>query len=314
MKKITKLFLYTIFTVSVIGMTGCSSMAKVAVTKPAEINLKGINKVVMGNIWGNKGYEMQDAITDKLFASEKYDVVDRATFDRITRQQNFSLGRDIDEVQAQRVGNVLGTSVMVTGSSSSRFNYKRGKSRYVDRNGIRHVKNTVKAKMELNTRLRVIELETGRVLGVKKINKYTSRNTSAIDRWADVPNANNMAQTLINQTAIEFMKMIAPYVQYVFVRFEDAVTPDGERGIELAQVGQWSEAVPAFLHETKSSKVAASWYNLGLSYQYSFRFDEAKKAFRKCLSMELLSGCTQGLRNVDQMINDENRLIDQGAL
>lgn len=297
----------------VIAVSGCSPMAKVAVTKPAEIDLNNINKVVMGNIWGNRGLQMQDTITDKLFASQKYDVVDRASFDRIVRQQSFSFGKEVDEEEARRIGNVLGTSVMISGSSSSNFNYRRGREPYVDRDGMKRTKNRVDATLQLSTRLRVIELSSGRIIGQKNISKYAKRTTYATDHWADVPNPDVMARPLINQTAAEFMRMIAPYTIYVYVKFEDATTPDGEKGIELAQVGRWGEAISPLQYEAKQTNTAAAWYNLGLAYQYSYRFDEAKEAFRTCISIEALSGCAQGLNNVDQMIRDENRLKAQGT-
>ena len=63
-------------------LSSCAPSARIPVLKPAEINLRGIDKIVVGDINGNIGPSVADLLTSRLFESDKFTVVDRQNLDR----------------------------------------------------------------------------------------------------------------------------------------------------------------------------------------------------------------------------------------
>ena len=60
-----------------------------------------------------------------------------------------------------------------------------------------------------------------------------------------------------------------------------------EFGIKVAQSGLWNEALYRWQKATElDPNYAAAWNNLAIAYEHEGKFDEAKKAYDKALSLE----------------------------
>ncbi len=119
---------------------GCAPSMMVPVTRPAEINLRGINKIAIGEINGNGGQTVSDLLTSKLFESGKFEVLDRAHLDRIMREHSLNLSGAVDEKSAAELGKLVGAAVLVFGNMST-FKYEQQSSvdkPWTDKAGKRH--------------------------------------------------------------------------------------------------------------------------------------------------------------------------------
>lgn len=116
------LFFVLIF--AVVLITGCASpSALVPVTRPAEVNLRGINRIVVGEITGNGGQVITDLLTSRLVNSGKFEVLERAQLDRIMREHALNLSGVIDERTAAEVGKLIGATTLISGNVSNYGSY-----------------------------------------------------------------------------------------------------------------------------------------------------------------------------------------------
>ena len=60
-----------------------------------------------------------------------------------------------------------------------------------------------------------------------------------------------------------------------------------EFGIKVAQLGLWNEALYRWEKATQLDPTyAAAWNNLAIAYEHEGKFEDAKKAYEKALSLE----------------------------
>lgn len=292
---------------------GCGSSTKVAVMKPAEINLKGIDKIVIGDISGNSGQDLTNALTSELFNNNKYEVLDRANLDQVMAEHRLSASGVMDENTAVQLGNIIGASALITGNSNTKIETgsKRGKP-YRDSYGKYSQTFYLQAQAKAKATLKVIDLQTGKILAVKNLSDAKYDENSATNEWPPRPDSEILKEEAISTIASEFMKAIAPYKAYVSVNFGSPATPTGENGVKLAKNGLWSDALVAFRSEAESNpNNAESLYNLGLAYQYTQDYNKAIECFKKCNQIKVDDKYIEGIRNVKNMQRDQQRLKQQ---
>lgn len=301
------------FILGFIFMSGCASSVRVPVQKPAQINLVGVDKIVIGEIGGNLGRSFSDLLTTRLFESQKYEVLDRDNLDRVMQEHQLNASGAVDQDTAVSLGKLVGASALIAGNVGSRYNVKKWADKpWRGKDGSYHRNYNVEGTANINATLKVINLQTGSVIAVKSITAKDSERTYADGQWPYAPDQTSVVSTATAKVLDQFMKMIAPYTDYVYVKFSKVQSPAGERGVKLATNGLWSTALPEFITEKNDyQNTAAAWHNLGLAYQYNYMFSEAKKAFIQCNKVNPTDECMRGLKNVKLMELDQKKLDQQ---
>ena len=288
-------------------------------TRPAEINLRGINKIAIGEIRGDGGQTVSDLMTSKLFESGKFEVVDRANIDRIMREHSLNLSGSVDQKTAAQLGKLVGAAVLVFGNVS---NYKYEVKKTVgdpwrDKEGRLHQTHYVKGTAKVTASLQVVGLTTGAILAAKTISKEMEEKNSADNGWPEAPDQDAIVGSAVNATVDAFIKMIAPYTEYVNVTFAkaDSKLPELERGINFAKAGQWPDAVEQFKTATvKAPTHQGAYFNLGLAYEYTGQFDKAEEALKTANKIESCDKCIQEIGSVKRLAAERKKLEAQGAL
>jgi len=91
------------------------------VKRPAEINLKGYQKIAIGDIVNPKNRvdkhssDLSDEFTSTLFKSGYFEVLDRQHLAKILDEHSLSQTGLIDESSAAEIGNIIGAAVFVFG-------------------------------------------------------------------------------------------------------------------------------------------------------------------------------------------------------
>ena len=112
-----------------------------------------------------------------------------------------------------------------------------------------------------------------------------------------------------------FMKMIAPYTVYIQVKFEKSKLPESEAGVNFAKQGLWNDAVEQFkLAKNKNPTETATWYNLGLAYEYSFMFRQAMDALKEANKIKPSEKYITEISNVKHLQAERKKLEQQGAV
>jgi hypothetical protein len=306
--------LISVAIVSLLFLVSCAPKVMVPVTRPAEINLIGIKRVAIGDINGNAGSALSDLLAQKLFESGHYEVLDRQNINTLMREHNLNLSGAVDEQTSVKIGGLLGASALIMGNSNGQYNqrtqigdrYKCSKPGGV----CKDYKKIGEGK--INTMLKVVDLKTGKIIAVKNFTDAKSDSAWEANEWPPDIDRDAIMGGILNMTANRFMKMIAPYTDHVRVEFEDSKIPEVKAGIVTAQSGQWDNASIQFKNATDSNpNDAAAWYNSGLAYMYTYRFDEAIQAFNRSNALKPSSKCAQEIANCNQLRADKKRLDAQ---
>ncbi|MBI5328753.1 MAG: tetratricopeptide repeat protein [Deltaproteobacteria bacterium] len=317
MKK-QKLYLVCILVIGVI-VSGCAPSMRVPVTRPAEINLRGINKIAIGEISGNCGQEMYDLLTSKLFESGKFDVLDRANLDKIMKEHNLTLGGAVDEKTAAKMGELVGAASLVFGNVSL-CKYEEKKTvgiPWTDKDGGYHKAHYVTGTAKITVTFKVVGMQTGKILAAKTISKEATDYNSADNRWPESPNGDAIKDTARNGTIAAFMKMISPYTEYVSVTFaeNDSKVPEMAQGVNYAKKGMWNEALENFKTATQKNPAhAGAWFNLGLAYEYTSMFKEAEAAFNEANKIKPCDECMNEIANTRLLAAERKKLEEQGVI
>ncbi len=113
------------------------------------------------------------------------------------------------------------------------------------------------------------------------------------------------------------MRRITPHTDYVTVSFakNDQKLPETDRGFDFARSGLWAEAAEQFNAAVKRfPRNQGSWWNLGLAYEYSYRFDDAEAAFKEAMKIGRCDKCSWEIHNVRTLAEDMRKLQDQHGL
>jgi tetratricopeptide (TPR) repeat protein len=297
-------------------IAGCAPSMRVPVTRPAEINLKGVDKIAIGEIKGNIGQGVADLLTNRLFESDRFEVVDRENLDRIMREHRLNLVGAVDKDTAAEVGKLTGASALIFGSANAKYKQQTSKSKWYknkDGSSYRFYHKTGKAKV--NTNLRVVDLTTGKILAVKSFTEEASKKDWERNEWPADIDKDAVISEAANSTIDAFMKMIAPYTDYVSVSFEKSKLPEVESGVNYAKQGMWKDALEQLeLAVRNSPDDAGAWYNLGIAYEYNYMFEKAIEAFKKANSIKPSDKYINEISNVKRLEAERKKLAQQGVV
>ena len=308
--------LVSISAVAIIVTSCASPSALVPVIRPAEVNLRGINKIAVGEITGNGGQVIADLLTSRLFETNKFEVLERSQINRIMQEHALNISGTIDERTAAEVGKLIGAATIILGNVSTyKYELKTTYQDWEDREKKTHRTYTKTGTANVTATFRVIGLHTGKIVAAKTISKETVRKTWADDKTPEDPDRENAMNEAVSAIVGAFIKMIAPYTDYVRVVFAptDKNIPELERGINFAKVGRWSDAIEEFkLAVQKNPTHDGAWYNLGLAYEYSYMFKEAEEAFNEANKIKSCEKCLYEINNVKRLAMERKKLEDQG--
>jgi len=100
-----------IFLLGSVLLYGCATQSlKLSVIRPAEINLKGFDKIAIGDIEDQNGglsahsKDISDKITSALFDSKRFEVLDRQHLGTLLKEHNFTASGLVDDKTAAELG------------------------------------------------------------------------------------------------------------------------------------------------------------------------------------------------------------------
>jgi len=299
-----------VFFISGLIIYSCAPSARIPIQRPAEINLVGTKSIAIGEITGNTGNVLSDSITQKLFESGHYEVLDRQNINRIMSEHSLNISGAVDESSAASLGKLVGASALIFGNSNAQYRQQTETSdTYRDKNGRYYKYYYKEGEARVNTMLKVVDLQTGKIIAVKNFTENASDRTQETNQWPPDPDRNYLISKAVNNTSERFMKLIAPYTEYVRVEFENCDVPESKTGIEYAKIGQWNEALSQFKSATeRQPNDAAAWFNLGLGYEYNYRFDEAIDALKKSNAIKPSKKTIEEIGNCNNLRSEQEKL------
>lgn len=283
-------------------LLGCGPSVMLTVQRPAEVNLAEYKTMAVGDFVGERGIRsvysrnIEELLTDKLFETRAFEIVDRQNIDRLLAEQSLSLSGLVDETSTVEIGKLLSSAVLMFGRvSKNEYNEETSKSdEKEDSDGKKYHTHHRTGKYSLDVNIRLVDVSTGKILLTRTFKASKTANTSAKDKAAPEINVDKLFRDCVDDIAFQFTRMIAPYDERVKVSFEkDRGLPELDLAVTQIRLGDWDDAIntlrAATLKPALDDKTRAkAYYNYGLATMYNGRYNDAENAFRR--AMQLRSG------------------------
>ncbi|MDH5527469.1 MAG: hypothetical protein OEY97_09205 [Nitrospirota bacterium] len=306
---------------------------KVTRMKPAEINISGFEQIAVSDMRGPSGGLVADRISQALFNSGRFQVLDRENLNAILQEQQLSMSDYTDPAQAVQVGRMLGSAALVFGSVN-RYDYEERSSKTdamceVKINGVDKMVPCIRYQRmgawDVEVALRVVDTATGRVIAMRTFDEKASRSVAQKDEppvrnW----NPDDVFDQVVDTVVGRFMRMIAPYHETVQVAlFADKALPGLEHGITLARAGNWQAAIDVFTDTVRQAErmpglkpqtLARAHYDLAVAYGYSGRYEDAMAELDVAIRILPDRVFMQEQAKIAQFRRDDERLAEQTGL
>ncbi len=311
--------IFSALLMTIIAVACSSSSILIPVTRPAEINLKGFDKIAIGEIRGRGSRQLSDELTIALFESQKFEVLDRQHLDRVLAEHKLSLSGLMDESTAVKMGQLIGTAALIFGNITE-YDYSE-QLKHKDDTDKKSGKTTRryerKGTAKVTATLQVVDLSTGKIIAISKLDKAKSASKRSSGQKPAKIDRNRLFSQCRENIVQRFMRKIAPYTEKVSVSFAtDDKMPELKQGYNMAKIGNWQAATESFqaaVAKYKYGKVPVdkAYYDLGLAYMYTDRFDEARQNFKMAYKIRAEGKYERALKKLQQRIEEKRRLQEQ---
>ena len=325
------LALWSVLTISVL-VSGCGGRSiSFLVTRPAEINLSEYDKIAIGEIKGSgsgfvsklgdlgkflQGVESKDTwilrfsaeMAQALAASGRFELLDYESL-KIAQGRNTDIGNVVLISGGILAYDYDEEEIAEDAEPTNKKTNKKTASRKYNRKGI--------ARVEVQ--LRIVDLRTASILASRNFSgRKTMRKSGKTQSEASIDNADRRRLLAACRADIvrSVVRMIVPYTERVYVSFETRKEmPELERGFRMVQAGNWDSAIDVFEEATdtysNSPEVHKAFYNLGLSYMYTDRFDQARTALQEAYAGKSSGKYRNAILELNRRIEEKRRLEEQ---
>ena len=289
------------FSIIIIGLIiGCGTKSMLmTVTRPAEVNLKGYNKIAIGDIVDGTGevnrhaQDVADDLTAALFDSETFEVLDRQNLNRIMSEHKLGLSGIIDESSAAELGKIIGAAVLVFGRiQGDKYDETTSKADpWKDKNGNWHQTHYRTGTYDMSVNLKVIDIKTAKILAVRSLFSSKTSQNSADNKWPEEIDKDILYTKCLKSITSQFMKMVAPYDVQIKASFQtDTLLPEVDQALTQLKIGEWDEGIKLFEEATKKQNLepkiqAKAFYDLGLAQMYGGDYDASIENFKEAMKL-----------------------------
>jgi tetratricopeptide (TPR) repeat protein len=323
MQTITK---YLLFLLVIPVLVACSDMTHiyVTVTHPSEINMSSYKRITVDDFTEDsfRGRNYARTSTNELISalvqSNYFEVLDKRNLMRILSENNLTLAGLSNTNNSSKIPETMKSLAMVSGNIT-RYDYNQDikeSEPYKDDRGKMHKEYTVTGKAVVAVGFRVIDLQSGKIIYANTIEKVSNVSEKKIDYKPEIDVKfvqNGLRIDVVN----EFIRKIVPYSEkksiYLYVNDENESM---KSGLTSAKVGNWDGAIDFYTKATKqlsnSNQLASkAFYNLGITYQYSYRFNQAVACFENALSLFNDSNYYEAITKCREMEAEYKKLLEQ---
>lgn len=308
--------------------SGCFA-TKVTVPRmaPAEIDVGGHKRLAVGGVSGRGGEQVSAALTSAVFATNRFEVLDRANLKQLTKEQDLQISGRVADDSAVSVGQMIGAAALLVGdmidysynedlSQSQRDCTEKGKKKKTCTDYTR----TASAHVAVS--LKVLDTETGKILAARTLDAGDQRSTSGRDMApATIGADGEMLTAAVKKIAETFANVIAPHTVNVEVELaDDGDLPELERGNNYAKLGDWTKALGEYNAaaqrlpgEFSKGDQAKVHYNLGVGYAYSGDLDHGLAELEQSFALEPEDRTMAEINKVKKFKLDDAELARQQA-
>ena len=271
---------------------------QVTLNHPPSLGLK-ITRIAFLPVGGANTQDLISALTTDLSASGKMEILDRANFDAILKEQSLGESGYIDPATVTRLGKLLGAAALVTVSvpvcKGSQVHLTNDQS-YTDKNGAYHrnIHYISKTSVQFIASIQVTDLTTGKIYKSQRVVLDPSLSNESEQGYPEYPDELQVREAAINAATGSVHRMFLPWTEAQKLIFFD----DKDYGMKGAYQSLEAQNVPAALEKAQASLAAAKAdaaakpkylarvnYNLGMVYFIEGDYDSAKPYLQAALEI-----------------------------
>ena len=315
--------------------TGCSA-TRISVPRmaPAEIDVGGYKRLAIGGVSGRGGDQVSAELTRAIFATQRFEVLDRQNLAQLTKEQDFQISGRVSDDSAVSIGQMIGAAALLVGDIMN-YSYdenvsqatvdcteqaEKGKRPPPKKTCIDYERT---ARAQVTVSLKVLDTESGKILAAKTLDAGDSRQAKTRDTLPGSFNAaDQMLAGCVKNIADTFAKVIAPHTVQVGVELaDDGDLPELEAGNNYAKLGNWTKALGEYnaaaqrLEGGDFSKgdQAKVYYNLGVGYGYSGDLDRGIAELERSYALAPEDRTAGEIAKLKQFKLDDAELAKQQA-
>ncbi len=256
-------------------------------------------------------------LLDRYDRKGKNRLLGREGLESVLRAVDTNLVGPDKQTIAAEMAKLVGGGYLISGEMTElTYNKKDSKGSLTkDSKGKIHQNFIMQATATAAATIQIVNLSTGAIVASKNIMKTAEKTTQAQDTSPPEPDKNELLRQAVNSAAADFVRLITPHVEYVNVQFAktEPKLPETEQGINLARSGLWPEAAEQFNAAVKKSPNQGTWWNLGIAYEYSYKFTDAESAFKEASKLGKCDKCNWEMHNVRMLAENMKKLQEQGV-
>lgn len=174
-------------------------------------NDRGVREVGSGflGLGKKEGKSFQNGAHTDLFA-----VVERARIEQIIEELKLGQSGLIDETQAAQVGKMLGVDAVISGTVSASCDDRLVTEDREDKKKGKYQVNCHKRNTSVTGAIRIVNVETGQVMGSTESRKKGDEKKCEGEFGADLPTPEASGDKLLQEVALELVNYFAPRFQY----------------------------------------------------------------------------------------------------
>lgn len=286
------------------SVAAAQSTVDILVDRPATYGLLPDTKIAIGQIKTstdvpeNHLIEIGDEITAQLFATQRYEVVDREHLASILQEQKLTFAGMVDEQSASEVGKLIGPGVMlftrVQTDQYSERTWEQGIFAPFSKEQI--VKKFREGTHQLTLHIKVVDIQTAKVVFAKTVTGKASHKVhatgAAYTTKAPPLNQEALYMSARQKAVSSFIRLITPYQEMVRLRFKThRHLPEVRQAVELFRINEWKDGMTLLRQKLNNQQLESSikarlHYNLALVMIYSGRFEQAIELLREAMQLD----------------------------
>jgi len=245
---------------------------------------RGITKISTGFLGLGKGKEGKSLLKGTF--TNVYEVLERTQIMQIVEEQKLGASGMVADDQAVNLGNMLGVQALIMGNvdythKDSEYKGQRTREKKKDGKKVKEKYNVNCKKREVKVRIRakIVNAETGQIIGSTEANKSYTRDHCA-DQWGSLPSVDEMINNGLKELVPNIANYFAPYYKLRSFELDKMSTKKfkktAEKAAKLAEDLKINEAYfiynKIYEQDSYNPKVI---YNLGIMNEVVGNFQEA---------------------------------------
>lgn len=326
-----------------------SQEIKCFILEPPEQTLIGIKKIAVMDFNGSYGRVVSDylisALLEKgrgittikggLFSKDKegktyqngaqtniFTIVERSRLEQVLGEQSLGKSGVIDETQAASLGKVLGVDAIIVGTVSpiaDQTTTREEVSVYRNDQWIKTMGDCVTNKVSVETRMRIINVNNGQIIGTKE-SSYKNADKKCADELGQLASVEDLIKQCVQASVYnDFVNYIAP--RFVLWEFElkkikvDQYEDLSDKAIDAFESGNFDNAYVIYasiLKEDTYNDVAH--YNVAVINEIVGNFQEAQDEYQSALNIRQDEDYTKALNHCQATNAFNNNLKALGVI